>query len=160
MATLKLYGREQVVRYRTDDTDNSNINRSELIEKYRKEGKVIQVEAVTLIDLLDKENAPSVIDYFSLDVEGAEERVLRGFDFNKYIFSALTIERPSQDLNRLLFSKGYVFVKNVRFDTFYVYESFDGINRIKKVDLSRFQLKNPKLKQILYIWFESACRPW
>ena len=32
---------------------------------------------------------------------------------------------------QLLFSKGYVFVKNVRFDTFYVHESFDGFSRIK-----------------------------
>lgn len=115
-----------------NDTDNSYEKRSEKLDEFRGQGKVIKVKTLTLEDLLDECGAPSVIDYFSLDVEGAETRILRNFNFNKYTFTALTIERPTLELNKILFKNGYVFVKNVRFDTFYVHKSYDGIDDIKK----------------------------
>jgi FkbM family methyltransferase len=114
------------------ETDNSYEKRKSKIERLKKEGKVMNIETVTLEDLLDKNNAPAVIDYFSLDVEGAETRVLRQFDFNKYIFSALTIERPTPELNSILFNNGYVFVKNAFYDTYYVHESLETIDSVKK----------------------------
>lgn len=115
-----------------NETDNSYEKRSEKIDEFRDHGKVIKVKTLTLEDLLDECGAPSVIDYFSLDVEGAETRVLRNFNFEKYTFTALTIERPTPELNKILFENGYVFVKNARYDTFYVHESFGGIGNIKK----------------------------
>lgn len=124
-----------------DETDNSYDKRKDKIEDFRDQGKVTKVKTVTLETLLDECDAPSVIDYFSLDVEGAETRVLRKFNFDKYIFSALTIERPTPELNKILFDNGYVFVKNARFDTFYVHESIDGFDDIRKEKFKQIQPK-------------------
>jgi len=63
-----------------------------------------------LQDILHRSNAPSTIDYLSLDVEGAEEAVMRLFPFQTYTFLAWTIERPSDALQNLVASHGYVFV--------------------------------------------------
>ena len=51
----------------------------------------------------EKANAPKVIDYLSLDVEGAELEVLKNFPFKKYKFLSMKIERPSKELNKILF---------------------------------------------------------
>ena len=44
----------------------------------------IKVKSSTLNSLLEKANAPKIIDFFSLDVEGDEFQVLNGIDFKKY----------------------------------------------------------------------------
>ena len=59
---------------------------------------------------MDEANAPRVIDYLSLDVEGAEFYVLKEFNYNKYIFSILTIERPTEDSHYVLIKNGYKFI--------------------------------------------------
>jgi len=51
-----------------------------------------------------------VIDYMSLDVEGAEESVLsKYFNFQKHKILTMTIERPSPTLCRRLFENGYLY---------------------------------------------------
>ena len=113
------------------DTDNN--------EKYRgnqlKNATILNLKTKTLEYVLDKFNAPKVIDYLSLDVEGAEERILRNFPFNKYTFLAMTIERPTPELEKVLFDNGYVFVmvsKKKPFDTFYVHETIPNFDQIVK----------------------------
>jgi hypothetical protein len=54
-----------------------------------------------------------VIDYFSLDVEGAELIVMKDFPFDKYTFKFLTIERPKPELIDLLQNQGYRQVKKL-----------------------------------------------
>ena len=44
----------------------------------------------------------------------------------------MTIERPTPELNRLLFKNNYVFVKNFKVDSFYVHKSINNIDQIKK----------------------------
>jgi hypothetical protein len=105
------------------DTDNSPQIRPALIEEWREGGRLQTLKTRTLADLLDQAKAPSVIDYFSFDVEGAETRILRTFPFDRYTFLATTIERPTPEINEILFSHGYLFVKNVSFDTFYIHET-------------------------------------
>ena len=92
----------------------------------------------TLEKILVENNAPKVIDYLSLDVEGAETEILRYFNFNKYTFLCLTVERPTPELNNLLFSNDYVFVKNFKVDSFYVHKSLKNVDNIKKENF--FQL--------------------
>lgn len=84
----------------------------------------LTLRATRLSRVLEEHNAPSVIDYLSIDVEGAEERVLRSFDFEQYRFLAATIEMPSASLRSLLASKGYILIKNTPgLDCFYIHES-------------------------------------
>lgn len=75
--------------------------------------------------ILKDVNAPSVIDYLSIDIEGAEYYALKNFPFHKYTFRAITIERPNKLLQELLALKGYVVVKRIPdLDFFYVHSSF------------------------------------
>lgn len=80
-----------------------------------KEGKpgenIRRVETKTLEAILDEHSAPPVIDNLSLDVEGAETRILRDFDFRKYRFRCMTIERCSKELVWILEGFGYRVVK-------------------------------------------------
>ena len=87
--------------------------------------RVTRLRTRTLASVLDEFGAPDVIDYLSIDTEGAEERILGHFDFDRYVFRCITIERPSDTLRQLLRDKGYSLVKEVpQFDCFYVHESF------------------------------------
>ena len=55
--------------------------------------KEIEVQTCTLTQLLDEFNAPKVIDYISLDVEGAELKILKKFFAdNKYTVKVISLE--------------------------------------------------------------------
>jgi hypothetical protein len=62
---------------------------------------------VTISTIFKESNVPNVIDYMSLDVEGAESLVMQVFPFDTYKVMFLTIERPKDDLRELLKQKGY-----------------------------------------------------
>ena len=113
------------------DTDNNEKFRSNEL----KNATILKLKTKTLEYVLDKFNAPKVIDYLSLDVEGAEERILTNFPFNRYTFLAMTIERPTPELEKVLFDNGYVFVmvsKKLPFDTFYVHKTIPNFDQIIK----------------------------
>lgn len=115
-----------------DEADNSLVKRADKLNSARAGAKTTVMDAMTLDQALDHYGAPKVIDYFSFDVEGAETRIMRGFPFDKYTFLAMTIERPTPELNALLFANGYHFVRNSLYDTFYVHESVPGFASIPK----------------------------
>lgn len=62
---------------------------------------------VTLDEILTRFHAPRHIDYLSLDVEGAEEYIMKNFPFDKYRISIMTTERPSDQLRELFNLKGF-----------------------------------------------------
>ena len=62
---------------------------------------------VTLAAVLQRFNAPHDIDYLSLDVEGAEALVLENFDFKRYRFRTITVERPTLIVHTILVRNGY-----------------------------------------------------
>ena len=110
--------------------DNNFEKRGKLLNKLK--AKIKTKKTKTLQKILDENNSPPVIDYLSLDVEGAETEILRNFDFKKYIFLSMTIERPTPELNKKLFDNGYIFVKNFKVDSFYVHKSVENLSTIKK----------------------------
>lgn len=63
---------------------------------------------VPLIDVFERFHVPKLIDYMSLDVEGAEYLVMKDFPFDKYRVKLMTVERPTPDLEWLLTNHGYV----------------------------------------------------
>lgn len=69
------------------------------------------VETISLLDLLEEHQAPSTIDYLSVDTEGAELRVLSAFDFSRYDVRIVTVEHnfaPQRaEIQALMESKGY-----------------------------------------------------
>jgi FkbM family methyltransferase len=135
------YNNDNEIKFRTDiemgngiidnDTDN-NYNTRKSGKYGLDKSKFIVKKTKTLEFILDTNNAPKVIDYLSLDVEGSETRILSNFPFNKYKFLALTIERPTIELENILFQNDYVFVKHYEMDTFYVHKTIPNFDNIKK----------------------------
>jgi FkbM family methyltransferase len=78
-----------------------------------------------LVEILREQLAPPLIDYLSIDVEGAEERILGSFPFESYRFHCMTVERPKPALRKVLADNGYVVIKEIPgYDVFYVHRSF------------------------------------
>jgi hypothetical protein len=84
----------------SNDTDNKQAD-----------GQVVDFHMIPLADVLENENAPSLIDYLSLDVEGAESIVMENFPWDKYKFKVITVERPKADLQGHLTDHGYRLLK-------------------------------------------------
>ena len=94
-----------------------------------------------LVDVLNEFHVPKTIDFFSLDVEGSEEKVLTQEVLNEYTFLALCVERPSKKLFELLVKNEYVFVESRIYDCFFVKKSFLNLEKIKIKKFINFELK-------------------
>jgi FkbM family methyltransferase len=86
-----------------------------------------EVRTVSLMDLLETYNAPSSIDYLSVDTEGSELEILNAFDFSAYQISLITVEHNFIDgergkLKALLERNGFVrvFEKISKWDDWYL----------------------------------------
>jgi len=88
----------------------------------------INVQTISLLDVLDNANAPSFIEYMSLDTEGSEFEILKNFDFKRYTFGLIDVEhnyiepRRSQ-IKELLLANGYVYKGPNQFDDMYKHHS-------------------------------------
>ena len=85
------------------------------------------VETITLGDLLDYHNAPSEIQFLSLDTEGSELDILEAYDFKNRRIQAICVEhnyvsKVRLSIRSLLLSKGYtqVLERVSRWDDWYV----------------------------------------
>ncbi|MFM7676675.1 MAG: FkbM family methyltransferase [Synechococcus sp.] len=78
---------------------------------YAAVGDVIEVITISLMDLLDQQGAPAVIDYLSIDTEGSELAILEGIDWSRYQFRCITVEHnfteQRQGIQALLEAQGY-----------------------------------------------------
>jgi len=88
----------------------------------------IQVETISLLDVLDKANAPKFIEYMSIDTEGSELEILRNFDFDKYTFGLIDVEHnyiedKRAEIKNLLISKGYIYIGPNAWDDMYQHSS-------------------------------------
>jgi FkbM family methyltransferase len=91
----------------------------------RKNWRTYNVTTISLFDLLVKHNAPTYIDYLSLDTEGSELEILTNFDFTKYKFGCITVEHNTRkwyrnEIRNLLTQKGYHFQKEFPWDDGYI----------------------------------------
>jgi FkbM family methyltransferase len=98
-------------------------------EEARNEGQTILVKTTSLVDLLDKYEAPEEIDYLSIDTEGGEYIILKAFFDNpkKYTIKTMTVEhnyivQDREKIHALLVQNGYKrkFQELSRCDDFYV----------------------------------------
>jgi hypothetical protein len=81
--------------------------------------------ARSIRSLLREVGAPSIIDYWSLDTEGAELAVLRSFPFDEFRFRVLTVEHNNtaarDDIRNFLESKNIYRVRDFGIDDGYVW---------------------------------------
>ncbi|MER9428280.1 FkbM family methyltransferase [Mesorhizobium sp. M0408] len=77
--------------------------------------------------ILQASSAPRIIDYWSLDTEGSEIRILKSFPIEEYAFRVLTVEHnwlPVRDqIRRFLEAHGYRRVAELGCDDGYVLEA-------------------------------------
>jgi len=78
---------------------------------YAAVGDLIVLTTTSLMDLLDQQNAPAVIDYLSIDTEGSELAILEGIDWSRYQYRCITVEhnytKQRQGIQKLLETQGY-----------------------------------------------------
>jgi Methyltransferase FkbM domain len=122
-----------------NNKDNTALNSKE--EKHR--------STVTLVEVLERFDAPNMIDYLSLDIEGAEYFVMNQFPFDIYRFNILTVERPSPQLEQLLQQNGYLLLKELRKwgETLWIHKDME--NAIDKsaldIDIPKYSEKSPRV---------------
>lgn len=90
----------------------------------RSQGRQIQVETISLDDLLETYSAPPVVDYLSIDTEGSELDILSACSFSRE-FQLISVEnnpKTEAAIQRLLEAKGYkrVFEQFSQWDGWYV----------------------------------------
>jgi FkbM family methyltransferase len=95
----------------------------------RKNAPTVQVETISLLDLLKEYNAPETIDFMSVDTEGTEYGILNAFfqqNKNQYNIRCVTVEHnftPMRDkIHTLMAVNGYTrkFTEISRWDDFFV----------------------------------------
>ena len=85
------------------------------------------VDTISLIDLLQKFNAPKTIDFLSVDTEGSEFELLRDFRFDLFKFKFICIEHNFTSnevrIDELLWQNGYIRIlsKSSDFDAWFVH---------------------------------------
>ena len=77
----------------------------------RRENTVIDVETVSLNDLLSDHGAPRCIDYIAVDTEGTEYKIMNEFDFDRWTVDFFSIEHNHTEqehaLDSLMTACGY-----------------------------------------------------
>jgi FkbM family methyltransferase len=94
----------RVADIQPDDVHEQNGNRGD--------AEIIEVDTISLSDLLKKFGAPRIVDYISLDTEGSEYAILKSLNFNEYRFRLITVEHAGEskkrnDILTLLSNYGY-----------------------------------------------------
>jgi len=93
-----------------------------------KNKETIQIQTISLLDVLNNTNAPLFIEYMSLDTEGSEFEILKNFDFEKYTFGLIDVEHNfceerRSKIKNLLLSKGYIYKGENKWDDMYKHNS-------------------------------------
>ena len=95
-------------------------------DSHKRDGVLTHIEVITLTELLERNNAPKVIDFLSIDTEGSELEILTTFNFAKYQFNFICVEhnftQTKFSVLDLLSNNGYreVWPSYSKFDSFFV----------------------------------------
>ena len=124
---VKEGGHSGVHEYVTSDIHNAK-NAHRL-----RDTKTVTVEMQTPARALEQTTLPNVIDYMSLDVEGAELDVMKNFPFEKYCVRYATIETNNdssreRELTATMEAHGYTFVKH------------EGVDHVFSHDCSKYNI--------------------
>jgi FkbM family methyltransferase len=92
--------------------------------------KVIEVETISLTDMLASYQAPKNFEYLSIDTEGSEFEILNSLDFSRFKPKIITIEHNFDKIKRnniyyLLSNQGYIreFENFSKYDDWYYHPS-------------------------------------
>lgn len=110
------HGLSSVVAYK--DSDNQSSLRDSVTTRR------FGIDTINPTELLDRFQAPALIDYMSLDVEGCEIDVLSSLDLDRYHIAMMTIEHNHDEARKaavraLLEPMGYSVVSRLNDDWVY-----------------------------------------
>tara|TARA_B100000963_G_scaffold254115_1_gene222703 strand:+ start:11745 stop:12452 length:708 start_codon:yes stop_codon:yes gene_type:complete len=91
--------------------DSSPINTlNKEVQKYQKANikEIKKIKTFSLNSVLKKINFRDKIDYMNIDVEGFEEKVLAGFDLNKYKPNVISVEYLDLKMKKLEFKNNNI----------------------------------------------------
>ena len=120
-------------------------------DRFDARGLPLPAYTVPLQELLERTQTPRVIDYLSLDVEGAEYYVMQRFPFASYQIKIMTVERPNADLKRHLEAHGFQMMAQITKwgETLWVHTNF-----LNSLDLSVLEpwrkVESPEVGQRLH----------
>ena len=79
------------------------------------------VNCVTVNDILQQQGS-KIIDFFSIDTEGSELKILKAIDFNRFEFSIICVENNynEKELEIFLCSKGFLLCKILDCDYLFI----------------------------------------
>lgn len=105
--------------------EDDDLKSKSCIENNKKiNSNIKSVNSITLTRILDEISAPNLIDFFSLDVEGFEDQVIKGINFNKYNFKYFLIETENDEVINFLTNKNYILLKKLSYhDLLFKYEN-------------------------------------
>jgi FkbM family methyltransferase len=123
---------------------------AERIKSYGGEIQEVLVPCVTLDSILEEHRVPP-IDFITIDVEGFELSVLRGFDLKKYQPRIVILEDNSdgQDLSvdEMLLKEGYVLFKRTGCNDWYAHHlDAELVLQDKVQELRTWKVKQKSLK--------------
>ena len=104
--------------YSTVVANDFNLER---LRKFGLESRSIRVPCRTLDSILD-EMRPQSIDFVSIDVEGAEIEVLRGFDIARWRPQLVLVESPPERLDNIrdyFVARGYAYRRSIDVNDIY-----------------------------------------
>lgn len=109
------------------DDDKKFINLSTQHLKSYEDHFIFGAQAKTLTSILIDANSPEKMDFLSLDVEGSEIEILKGFDFSRFSFKFLLIESRSLDeLSNFLLPHKY-FLESKFSEHDYLFKKYTNI---------------------------------
>ena len=134
---------------------HDNFSSTYIQHAIKKGHPTIKVPSITLLDLLQKNNAPKIIDYLSIDTEGSEWEILKGFDFDQHIFLTITIEHnyakqtdwdnkekiKRDKIRKLLTSKGYILYKEGSVEDWFIHKSIKNKEIFNEKELYNYKLE-------------------
>lgn len=141
----------------------------EFIESFGFKIKSVKINIRTLDDMLNELQRISKIDFITIDVEGNELNVLKGFDLNKWKPTILIIEDNSyykdDTIVRYLKSEGYIRFRRTGVNDWYSHKSNkDFIKLINKMNyqalktkylIGQYLKKYPNIKRIIYTGYKA-----
>lgn len=87
--------------------------------------EVIYIETRTLDSILEENNIKENFDLISIDVEGHEIELFKGFDIRRWRPKLVLLEDhvTTQDKHRFMISNGYQFLLRTGLNTWYVHNA-------------------------------------
>ena len=106
------------------ENEMSKSQKDRLRRMSKQKREIVYVPCFSLNTIMSAVNRTTTVDYFSLDVEGAELKILKSIDFKRLNIKAFTVEWASRNATRpqiirLLNENGYLLRQEDIFDLYF-----------------------------------------